>query len=63
MKNTDVNRNEVEYKVNTREVIRETIVEGPPGIHGVIIEFDFLKSKEPNVTTADCLKFYSLRSI
>jgi len=24
-----------------REVIKESIVEGPPGIHGCIIEIDF----------------------
>lgn len=46
-----------------RDVVRESIVEGPPGIHGVILEIDLAKAKEENANTTDCLKFYSLRAV
>lgn len=36
-------------------------MEGPPGIHGVIIEVDLKKAREPLVETPECLRFYSLK--
>lgn len=39
-------RTEQKVDVNKyREVVKESIVEGPPGIHGCIIEIDFKKVK------------------
>ena len=47
----------------TREVTVQRVEEGPPGIHGVIVEVDLGKSKTENATTDDCLKMYALRVV
>jgi len=37
--------------VKFKEVVKESIVEGPPGHHGVILEIDLSRVNEENVTT------------
>lgn len=40
------------------------MVEGPPGIHGVILEIDLAKAgSSEEVTTQECLRFYSLKVV
>lgn len=54
---------EVESVPKFREIVRETIVEGPPGHHGCILEIDLGRVNEDNITTEDLLRIYSLRSV